>query len=385
MKILVLGGCGAMGSETSRDLSETGQDFSEIAIADIDRGRAEAFVKSLGNPKVKAIVTDLNDERGLTQLIEKYDLVANCTPYMFGLIATRAAIAAKRSYLDLGGLYNTPKQLLLDAEARDAGVTILLGCGATPGVTNLMTRWAANRMEKVRSVHIAFASFRHLAPSPGLLDTILDEFSPSTVRFYYEKGEFVKVGPLTGAKRVLFSDPIHEQTVYFVPHSETHTLPRFIPGVERVDVRGTWRPETMDTLRFFVDNGLLSTDAITVKGASLSPKEFLRAMILSQPQPAEPGVWAFYLNVEVVGEHGGRPTRRIYRTSHPGMDRWGMAATARMTGIPASIGAQLLAKGRAKVKGVVAPEACFDPGEFFAELAKRGIHVHESVHEEGML
>jgi len=35
MKIFVLGGCGAMGSEATRDLAET-SDFEEIVIADAD-------------------------------------------------------------------------------------------------------------------------------------------------------------------------------------------------------------------------------------------------------------------------------------------------------------------------------------------------------------
>jgi saccharopine dehydrogenase-like NADP-dependent oxidoreductase len=160
-------------------------------------------------------------------------------------------------------------------------------------------------------------------------------------------------------------------------------MPRFIAGIRRVDVRGTWRPETMEMLRFFLDHGLLDTTPTAIAGADIGPKAFLRAHILSRPQPAEPGLWAFYLNVEVVGTSGGRTVRRTYMTSHPGMDQWGMAATARMTGIPASIGAQLLARGKAKAKGVVSPEACFEPEEFFRELEARGIRVHETVHEEG--
>jgi saccharopine dehydrogenase-like NADP-dependent oxidoreductase len=48
-----------------------------------------------------------------------------------------------------------------------------------------------------------------------------------------------------------------------------------------------------------------------------------------------------------------------------------------MTGIPASIAAQKLARGEVTRTGVMAPEACFDPQSFFAELAKRGIVIEE--------
>ena len=83
MKILVLGGCGAMGSETTRDLSKTGKEFDGITVADIDLGRAEAFAKSLEDPRVGAVKVDLTDEAALTKLMSAHDLVANCTPYAF--------------------------------------------------------------------------------------------------------------------------------------------------------------------------------------------------------------------------------------------------------------------------------------------------------------
>jgi lysine 6-dehydrogenase len=382
-KVLVLGGCGAMGTEVTRDLVATATEFSEIAIADIDLGRAQKLAGELGR-KCTAHKVDMNDEAGIAKLMSGYDVVANATTYHFGMNATRAAIAAKKSYLDLGGLYNTPKQLALDEEAKAAGCTILLGCGATPGVTNLMARYGASRMDSPRAVHIAFASFRDIAPSPGLLDTILDEFGPDTVRTYYEDGKFLEQPPFAGQKRVDFLAPVGPQDVYYVPHSETRTMPKFIEGVTRVDVRGCWQIEIMDRLKFFLSQGLLDTKPVAVAGSEVGPKAFLKAHILSRPG-GEAALWAFFLNVEVVGTHKGRATRRVFRTSHPDMSAWGKGATAKMTGIPASIGAQMLAQGKAKVKGVVAPEACFVPEEFFRELEKRGIQVHETVHEEGYI
>src|SRR5438876_5615985 len=147
-RIIILGGCGAMGSEATRDLART-SDFEEIVIADADLKRAEALASELGGGRVRAIRVDANDEAALTESLRGFDVVANCTTYHFGLIVTRAAINAGVNYLDLGGLYNTPKQLLMDEDARRAGVTICLGSGATPGVTNLMARAAADQLGQV--------------------------------------------------------------------------------------------------------------------------------------------------------------------------------------------------------------------------------------------
>ena len=110
----------------------------------------------------------------------------NCTSYKFGLAITEAAIEARKPMLDLGGLYNTPLQLEMTGAAEAAGVTIVLGCGATPGVTNLMAKRGSQHMDQVDEIHVAFATYRAIAPSPGLLDTVMDEFSPGIKRFYYE-------------------------------------------------------------------------------------------------------------------------------------------------------------------------------------------------------
>ncbi|HET8852436.1 MAG TPA: saccharopine dehydrogenase NADP-binding domain-containing protein, partial [Ktedonobacteraceae bacterium] len=378
MRAVILGGCGAMGSEATRDLATT-SDFDEITIADLNREKAQALADSLntstGRGHVRAEYVNASDEDALVALLRRQDVAINTMTYHFGLQATRAAIRAGVNYLDLGGLHNTPKQLALDHEAQAAGVTIVLGCGATPGVTNILARRGADDLDTVEAINIAFASHRNIAPSPGLLDTILDEFSPEESRFYYEDGRLIEVQPFDGARLIAFHPPVGEQEVYFVPHSETHTLPRFIgKGLRRVEVRGAWRPETMQALRLFLNYRLMTSDSVQVNGTKLRAKEFLRAHLLqaaSNGYEMDAGIWAFLLYVEVKGTRAGREARRIYRTSHPGMSNWGQQATAKMTGIPASIGAQLLARGEGRRTGVLAPEAAFTPHHFIAELARR--------------
>ncbi len=378
MRIIILGGCGAMGSEATRDLART-SDFEEIVIADADLTRAEALAAELGGGRVRAIQVDAHDETALTESLRGFDVVANCTTYHFGLIATRAAIDARVNYLDLGGLYNTPKQLEMDKEARRAGVTICLGSGATPGVTNLMARAAADQLDQVDEVHIAFASFRSIAPSPGLLDTVLDEFSPNSRRFFWQDGKFIETPAFSSAKQVRFAEPVGEIETYYVPHSETHTIHRFLgKGVRLVDVRGTWRPEIMRALRTFADLGLTGDATLELDGQTISTRKFLRAHILEHAADfCGEGEWAFLLNVEVVGQQNGRTSRIEYVSRHPARAEWGTAATAMMTGIPASIAAQRLARGEVSRTGVLAPEACFDPQSFFAELAARGIIIEQ--------
>lgn len=392
MKAIVLGGCGSMGSETTRDLATT-SDFDEITIADFNVAQAQALADELnastGRGHMRAVFVDGSNEEMLVEVVRGYDVIVNTMTYHFGLQATRAAIRAGIHYVDLGGLHNTPKQLALNEEARAAGVSIVLGCGATPGVTNLLARRGADELDTVEAIHICFASHRSIAPSPGLLDTILDEFNPEASRFYYEDDALIEVQPFDGALTVPFASPVGEQEVYFVPHSETHTLRRFIgKGLRRVDVRGAWRPEMMQDLRLFLNYRLITSDAVKVNGTTLQAKEFLRAHLLQKEAnglSGDSGAWAFLLYVEVEGTRAGRHATRVYRTTHPGMDIWGRQAIAKMTGIPASIGAQLLARGDVHGTGVLAPEAAFDPTRFIAELSRRGIRIEERIEEHGIV
>jgi lysine 6-dehydrogenase len=392
MKAVILGGFGAMGSEATRDLAKT-SDFNDITIADLNIAQAQALADelnvSMGHNRVHARQVDASDEDALVAVIRGQNVVVNTMTYHFGLQATRAAIRAGVNYLDLGGLHNTPKQLALDEEARDAGATIVLGCGATPGVTNVLARRGADDLDTVEAIHIAFASHRSIAPSPGLLDTVIDEFSPEASRFYYEDGQLVEVQPFDGTQTISFQPPVGEQEVYFVPHSETHTLRRFIgKGLRRVDVRGAWRPETMRALRLFLDYHLITSDSVQVNGTTLRAKEFLRAHLLQEEangHASDTGDWAFLLYVKVKGTRSGRQAYRIYRTSHPDMHEWGKQATSKMTGIPASIGAQLLAHNEVHGVGVLAPEAAFEPARFISELARRGIRVEERIEEHGII
>ena len=115
MKILVLGGVGAMGIEATRDLALTSS-FDEIAIADLNLDKAKEVAAELGGGRVRACRADASDEASLAKLFGGYDVVLNCTSYVFGLHITKAALAAEKPLLDLGGLYNTPKQLALAGE-----------------------------------------------------------------------------------------------------------------------------------------------------------------------------------------------------------------------------------------------------------------------------
>jgi saccharopine dehydrogenase-like NADP-dependent oxidoreductase len=104
---------------------------------------------------------------------------------------------------------------------------------------------------------------------------------------------------------------------YFVPHSETQTLPRFLVSrPTHVSVRGSWHPEVMKAMRVFLDYGLTAEEPESVDAAVLSPRSLLRAHLLHR-QPVPDGPVAFFLRIDVTGRRGHSPRAVSYRSEHP--------------------------------------------------------------------
>jgi lysine 6-dehydrogenase len=377
MRVVVLGACGAVGREVTAGLA--GRDGWSLLLVDLDRNRLRALAGRIGGDAAIRR-SDVSDAQGLRSVLRGADVVVNCTTYHLGVRVLRAAIAERVDYLDLGGLHNTPRQLALDERARKAGIRAVIGCGATPGLSNVLVWRAASRLDTVREVNISFASHRDLAPSPGLLDTLLDEFRPGVARFVWRQGRLREVEPFDGRRRVRFPPPIGDQDVFYVPHSETYTLPRALGnGLREVAVRGTWRPSDMRALRALARMGLTSTRPVAVGGVRVRPIDVVRAALLARP-PREPGrPFAFYLVVEVAGERGGRRVVIRQGARHP--VGWGEAATGRMTAVPAVVGARFLAEGGVSGTGVLPPEVAFEPDSFVREVRRAGVRVSMSARE----
>ena len=114
--------------------------------------------------------------------------------------------------------------------------------------------------------------------------------------------------------------------------------------------------------------GLTGADPIDIRGDRIAPKDIAVKLMEGLPMPEElpPPLSGFM--VWVRGKAGDESVEYVY-TSCGRMTLW--------TGIPASIGTQMLGKGEIQTKGVLAPEGCVDTTRFFAEIAKRGMEVEE--------
>ncbi|RME44478.1 MAG: saccharopine dehydrogenase, partial [Chloroflexi bacterium] len=138
-RYLVLG-AGRQGTAAAYDMARFG-DAESVVLADADPSVADAAARRVNALVGRAVAAgtglDVADGKALAGALAEAHVCLSAVPYSFNLAITRVAIAAGAGMCDLGG--NTEvvyQQLDLDAEAREAGVSIVPDCGMGPGMTN---------------------------------------------------------------------------------------------------------------------------------------------------------------------------------------------------------------------------------------------------------
>ncbi len=371
MRIAVLG-AGVMGSATARLLRRRAG--VDLLLLDPDGERATAVAGAVGG---EARAVGIGDP-GLPGALKGSDAVAACIPYRLNLQAMEAALEARVPYADLGGLFHmTLRQLELDARFLEAGVPAVLGIGCCPGISNVLARLAADRLDEVRSVDIVDGAIEVDGGFgvPYSADTILDEFTQPAVVF--EDGEMREVPAASGAIRYLFPEPLGEMEAFYTLHSEPATLPDTIEGVQDVRWRLALPPKIADGFRVLVDLGLASEELLETPTGEAVPRDVLRALLARLPPPDGPPRDVEVLDVNASGSMGGRPARFLGRAMFRPTPE-GIGAGAFGTSIPIAVAARWLADGRVP-PGAHPPERAFDAQRFLDDLAAEGVDLSVSV------
>jgi saccharopine dehydrogenase (NAD+, L-lysine-forming) len=375
MKALVLG-CGEMGSVAIQDLVRQGA-FREVAVAARRREHVEGTLALLphSTTRLSAHEIDVQDGHALVALMRGFDVVCNMAGPNFrnAVPVANAAIAAHVPLVDVSDDWAATLELLaLHRDAVAAGVTIIVGLGASPGVTNVLARHGANRLDRVDEVHTSWIMRASDLGGPALCTHLL--YSLPGRAFVYQNGAMCEVRAFEDGRELIDYPELGAVEVTHIGHPEPFTLSRFIEGVRYADDKAAFLP--VRTSELIVELGRIASSGVSaaVNGHCVDPMEFGAGYLYAwgKRQIDVPTTGA--LRTEVCGELAGKRTRIIYSAA-------GRIAIG--TGVPASIGAHLLAIGLLKKPGVWPPEACIDPEWFLAAAAARKVgDVIEQVIQE---
>jgi len=376
MKIAVLGGAGAMGMVTTKDLADSSA-VSEIVLCDSNAEKAKKAASWVASDKLSIKHVDISNPQSLIDAVNDVDAVANATPYHFNLAVTKSIIKAGKDLTDLGGVYYmTLKQLRLDNVAREAGVTVVLGCGVAPGIADVLAKYGADKLDRVEAVHIRYGEV-NLTPAKykWTFRTVLEEYTRGPV--IYQNGKFTKLPPFSGKHTIGFPEPVGKRSCCYALYSGIATLPTTVDkGVQTVDCAMSYTEEDEQRIRILTEMGLTNTRPVDVEGVKVSPREFLLQIA---PPPDVKVKDAASIVVEILGEKDGESVTGTYDLVYKHHEKYGVSALAYLTGIPLSIVSQMLAQKAIPEKGVFPPETAINPEPFIKELGKRNIQIKETI------
>ncbi len=381
MNVFCLGGAGRISRESVYDLVQH-SDFDRITIGDYNLKEAQSVKEWLNDPRVDVVQVDVTNVQDTVAKLKGYDVVMDGTQITLNGKSTECIAKAGCHGVNLNGFGEEDQWADLFEKAGKACVP---GFGMTPGTTQMMAMYAANRMDSVQEVYVSHGAFRPFAFSKSIAETTTYEYDPELAgRIVFEDGEFKQVPPFARPRRVVLPEPYGETEQYIIPHSETLTLSKALKekGIRLIEVRGTWPKQNMTLVRGLYEYGILRNPKINVNGKEVGLMSLIGDYLCGCEQGKTTALYGYALHIEVIGTVNGKRTRAVITHTHPSSDgsvpEWeGLRAYTRNVGIPLAIAAELLAKGKVSKTGILIPEDAFSPEEIFVALEKRGIGIHE--------
>lgn len=170
VKIIVLG-AGSVGKVAIETLAASNQ-FSEIVIGDLYEERARDLSRKIGSIS-SYLKVDVLDKESLIDILKEFPLVLNCTGpfYVCGPPTLSAAIEAKVNYVDICDDYDaTIRMLDMNELAIRNNVSALIGIGSSPGLANLLAKFAADFLfDEVESIDIYHAHGGEPSEGPAVV------------------------------------------------------------------------------------------------------------------------------------------------------------------------------------------------------------------------
>ncbi|MFE6922447.1 saccharopine dehydrogenase family protein [Nocardia sp. NPDC057663] len=383
MRVLALGGAGAMGAAAVR-AAATLPTVTEIVVADRDLAAAQALAVELAGRAVpvRALRVDITDPAVLNQALHGADVVLNTVGpyYRFGPTVLQAAILTRTHYLDIcDDGEPTTRMLELHNAAQKTGVCAIVGMGASPGVSNLLALTATRGLQRVEDLYTAWpvdVPESVATPDPAGPDSMADAAAVHWMQQISGTITVVRDGVLAEEaplRAVTLDLPGRRRgAAYTVGHPEPITMQRTLsPRGEAVNLMVV-TPGTaafLDVLRTDIDRGKLTNETAAHEIAQPSLRRILRSLTRLRSRPSHGTLPPFF--AAATGNTGTHDRSTIaYLTETPETARF-LTDMARSTGIPLALGLAQLIDGTARKPGVHPPEAIIDSERFFRDLATR--------------
>ncbi|MBR6419855.1 MAG: saccharopine dehydrogenase family protein [Oscillospiraceae bacterium] len=409
MSRLLIIGCGGVASVAIQKCCQNDAEFSEICIASRTVSKCDALkAKIEAEGKTKTVITtaqvDADKKDEVLSLIRSYkpDAVLNLAlPYQDLAImeacleggvhyidtanyepedtddpAWRAVYEKRCKELGFTAYFDYSWQWAYQEKFEKAGLTALCGSGFDPGVTSVFTAYALKHyFDEIHYIDILDCNGGdHGYPFATNFNPEINLREVSANGSYWEDGHWVETEPMA-IKRVYDFPEVGQKDMYLLHHEEIESLAKNIPGVKRIRFFMTFGQSYLTHMKCLENVGMLSTTPINFNGTEIVPIQFLKALL---PDPASLGprtVGKTNIGCIFTGVKDGKErTIYIYNVCdhQECYKELGSQAISYTTGVPAMIGAALVANGTWRNAGARTIEE-FDPDPFMDMLNKWGL------------
>ena len=320
---------------------------------------------------------DLADQEAATALIAAHDVVVAALPSLVIPLGVRAAAAAGKPWVDLTWPVNEELPALQQLVA-EAGTLVVPGCGVEPGLTEIMARWAAEKLDRVDELHIKCGGIQAVPSGPLAYKIVFGGHRlplrelPARIA---EEGALREVPRYSGVETFAFPgvgevEAWHEG---FMPWLlELESLQGLKLGTQKT-VRWPGFGAKATLLR---ELGLLSLAPVDVGGVEVAPKHVVDAVLYPHVKMNDDDRDITIFRVEALGEKHGQPRRYCVDMLDRYDETLGFTSMARVTAFTGAIVARMIARGDIDAKGWVTPEKVITGKRFdhlVKELAEQGV------------
>lgn len=376
MKFLVLG-AGRMGYAAVYDLIRSPK-VEKVVVADKDAKSVKAAVERLNDPKIVPVELDITKENDVIALMKSVDVAISCVPYENNYGLAKAALEAKTHFVDLGGNEEVvEKTFLLNELAKERKITIIPDLGLAPGLVSILAVAAADSFDELYEIRMRvgglpvdsdnFMGYSHVFALEGLINEYAEDVT------LIRDGKTMQVPSLSECEKIEFPKPFGMMEA-FTTSGGISTLPKTYEGkVQHLDYKTIRYRGHCEQMNLLKELGLMSKEQVKLKGGKVVPRELLMHLLDGKLAKDEPD--AVILRVTVTGVKDKEPRQLVWESIEFSDQAEGLSAMMRMTAFPASIIAQMIARGDIRERGVLRQEEWVPVKLFLAELQSRGLNL----------
>lgn len=402
MKNFVILGAGAQGAPCAAILARL-PSVDSVLLGSSKLAAATSVRDRIGSPKVTAAQIDACHPEGLVETaratLGTVDAVIDMTPSFCSADAMRAALALGAHYVNTAACPEHLAQLIqrqplvLHDDFVKAGLSALLGCGASPGVVNVICRRHCDELDTVERIEIR-AGF-HTPAQKEMIKTWVPSWSPEQQFFDYSDppclfhdGRHEHMPQFHKPETYNFGGNLGEVQLTHHAHDEQYSLPLMIgKGIQYCCYKYPFEP----AVATFFATGFTQDRYVEVNGTTIRAVDVLMQLL---PRPVQIAVLDKEAQKQLVplfadtrahilikGTAGGcEKTVRIesgvfYDEAAKALELFGSAAVG--VAYAAATGALQLGEGKTKA-GIVWPEE-LDPHRFIELTNSLGLTLNMSV------